>query len=337
MFYRKLDSLRIECGTCHKKCQVADGKRGYCGNKENRGGKYYTLVYNKICAAHTDPIEKKPLFHYLPGSLAFSIAAAGCNFSCKFCQNWEISQARPEDIPHESLTPERAIAICQGRSISTIAYTYSEPTVFYTYMYDMSKAARQAGIGSVMISNGFMNEKPLRELCAHLTAVKIDLKSFSDTFYRDMCSGELEPVLATLKTLKAIGIWFEIVVLLIPTLNDSPDEIKKMCAWVKTNLGPDVPIHFSRFRPMYHIQNLPPTPVKTLEAAREIALASGLHFPYIGNVPGHEGENTRCPSCKKTIIRRVGYAIEENVITKGKCALCGCPIPGVWSHEAVLL
>ena len=337
MFYRKLASLRIECGTCPRRCQVADGKRGYCGNKENRGGNYYSLVYNKVCAAHIDPIEKKPLFHYLPGTIAFSIAAAGCNISCKFCQNWEISQARPEEIPHDSLTPERAIEICHDRSISTIAYTYSEPTVFYTSMYDMAKAARKVGIGSVMISNGFMNEAPLRELCRQLTAVKIDLKSFSETFYRNICSGRLEPVLSTLKRLKEIGIWFEIVVLIIPTLNDNPEELKKMCAWVKTNLGPDVPIHFTRFRPMYQIQNLPPTPIKTLEVAREIALRSGLHFPYIGNVPGHEGENTYCPSCKKVLIQRTGFAILENSIEKGSCKFCHHPIPGIWSNEQIPL
>ena len=207
-----------------------------------------------------DPIEKKPFFHYLPGTLAFSIAAAGCNISCKFCQNWEISQARPEEIPHDSLTPDRAIEICHNQSIPTIAYTYSEPTVFYTSMYDMAKTARTAGIGSVMISNGFMNEIPLRELCKQLTAVRIDLKSFSDTFYRNICSGELAPVLATLQRLKEIGIWFEIIVLIIPTLNDNPEELQRMCTWVKANLGPDVPIHFTRFHPMYQIQNLPPRP-----------------------------------------------------------------------------
>jgi pyruvate formate lyase activating enzyme len=337
MFYRKLDSLRIECEICPRRCHVAEGKRGYCRNKENRGGKYYSLVYNKVCATHIDPIEKKPFFHYLPGTSAFSLAAAGCNFACKFCQNWEISQARPEEIPHDVLTPDRGIEICRSQAIPTIAYTYSEPTVFYSSMYDMAKKARAAGIGSVMISNGFMNEIPLRELCKQLTAVRIDLKSFSDRFYRTMCSGELAPVLATLQRLKEIGIWFEIIALIIPTLNDNPEEIKKMCAWIKTNLGPDVPIHFSRFHPMYQIQNLPPTPVQTLEMARETAFSAGLHFPYIGNVPGHEAENTYCPSCKKVLIRRIGFEIVENSLKKGSCAFCRQPIPGVWSKEQIFL
>lgn len=337
MFYKKLDSLRIECEICPRHCQIADLERGYCGNKENRNGKYYTLVYNRVCAAHIDPIEKKPLFHYLPGTTAFSIATAGCNFDCKFCQNWRIAQFRPEQVEHYSLTVPQAIDICQKNDCPTIAYTYSEPVVFYTYMYDMAKQARKAGIGGVMISNGFINERPLRELCKQLTAVKIDLKSFSEDFYRSYCSGELKPVLNTLQCLKDIGIWFEIVVLIIPTLNDNPEELREMCNWVKANLGPDVPIHFSRFHPMYQIKNLPPTPVKTLEMARDIALKAGLHYPYIGNVPGHEGESTYCPNCKKVLIRRVGYTIIKNFIVNGNCKFCHHPIPGIWSRDQLLI
>jgi len=337
MFYKRLDSLRIECEICSRRCQIADLERGYCGNKENRGGKYYTLIYNKVCAAHIDPIEKKPLFHYLPGTTAFSIATAGCNFDCKFCQNWRIAQFRPEQVDHHDLTPRQAIETCQRNNCPTIAYTYSEPTVFYTYMYDIAKMARESGIGSVMISNGFMNEKPLKELCKQLTGVKIDLKSFSEEFYHTYCSAELEPVLETLKRLKEIGIWFEIVNLIIPTLNDDPEGLRQVCSWVKANLGPDVPIHFSRFHPMYKIKNLPRTPIKTLEMARSIALETGLHYPYIGNVPGHEGENTYCPSCKKVLIRRVGYVILKNYIEDGFCKFCRYPIPGIWSKEQLSL
>ena len=337
MFYKKLDSLRIECGICPKRCQIADLERGYCGNKENRGGKYYSLIYNKVCAAHIDPIEKKPLFHYLPGTTAFSIATAGCNFDCKFCQNWRIAQFRPEQVKHHTLTAQQAVKISQQNSCPTIAYTYSEPTVFYTYMYDIAKTAKKAGIGSVMISNGFMNEKPLRELCKQITAVKVDLKSFNKEFYRNYCSGELRPVLDTLVRLKDIGIWFEIVVLVIPTLNDNPEELRQMCGWIKENLGPDVPIHFSRFYPMYQIKNLPPTPIKTLEMAREIALSYGLHYPYIGNVPGHKGENTYCPFCKKVIIQRVGYTIVKNFIVDGRCKFCHQPIPGIWNPDQLSL
>ena len=337
MFYKKLDSLRIECEICPKRCQIAELERGYCGNKENRGGSYFTLVYGKVCAAHIDPIEKKPLFHYLPGTTAFSLAAAGCNFDCKFCQNWRIAQFRPEQVEHHAVSPLQAVDVCKRNKCPTIAYTYSEPTVFYTYMYDVAKMAREVGIGSVAISNGFINEKPLRELCKQLTGVKIDLKSFSEEFYREYCSGKLGPVLETLLRLKDRGMWFEIVVLLIPTLNDSREELNQMCSWIKTNLGPDVPLHFSRFHPMYRIKNLPPTPVKTLEMARNIALEAGLHYPYIGNVPGHEGEHTYCPSCSKVLIRRVGYTIVENALDGVRCKFCRHTIPGIWTADQLPL
>ncbi|MBN2467431.1 MAG: AmmeMemoRadiSam system radical SAM enzyme [Deltaproteobacteria bacterium] len=333
MFYRRLAANRIICEICPRECEVEEGERGYCGNKENQGGRYYTLVYGKVCAAHIDPIEKKPLFHYLPGTPAFSLAAAGCNLQCKFCQNWRIAQFRPEEVNHQDLFPEQAVTLSRQNRCPTIAFTYTEPTTLYSYMFDVAKRAREAKIGTVMISNGFINERPLRELCKQITGVKIDLKSFSDKFYRDYCSGELEPVLATLRRLKEIGIWFEIVNLIIPTLNDDPGEIQDMCKWIKAELGPHVPVHFTRFHPMYQIKNLPPTPVKTLESAREAALRSGLHYPYIGNIPGHEGENTYCPSCKKLLIRRVGFAVVENTIQDGMCRYCRSPLPGVWSPE----
>lgn len=332
MFYKKLDDLRIECTICPKRCRVADLERGYCGNKENRGGIYYSLVYGKACAVHTDPIEKKPLFHYLPGSTAFSIAAAGCNFECRFCQNWQIAQYRPEQIESADLTPAAVAAQAASSGASSIAYTYSEPVVFYEYMHDCAREGRARGIGSVMISNGFILEEPLVQVCRHLTAVKIDLKAFSDKFYRDYCSGELEPVLHTLTVLKRLGIWFEIVVLIIPTLNDAADETQRMCRWIAANLGPDVPLHFSRFHPMYKITNLPPTPVKTLETCRTIAAAAGLRYVYLGNVPGHAAESTYCPSCSKVLIKRMGYAILENNLRQGKCPACGRPIPGVWEQ-----
>jgi pyruvate formate lyase activating enzyme len=336
MFYRRLEGGRIECGICPRRCEVAPGERGFCGNKENREGKYYLLTYNQVCAAHLDPIEKKPLFHYLPGTVAFSIATAGCNLKCKFCQNWEISQSRPEEIAYQELTSRQAVEVCQRSHVPTIAFTYSEPTVFYSYMYEVAGAARSERIGSVMISNGFMNEEPLRELCTKLTAVKIDLKSFSDKFYREVCSGELEAVLATLKRLKEIGTWFEIVNLLIPTLNDDPRELKRMCEWIKTNLGQEVPVHFTRFHPIYQLQNLPPTPLKSLETARGLALEAGLRYAYVGNVFGHPGESTYCPSCKKVVIGRVGHEITENNLNEGTCKFCRRPIAGIWRSDQVL-
>jgi pyruvate formate lyase activating enzyme len=336
MFYKRLDDLRIECGICPKECKIADRERGYCGNKENRKGNYYTLVYSQACAVHNDPIEKKPLFHYLPGTNAFSIAAAGCNFECKFCQNWQIAQFRPEQVDSYTLTPEQVVKLAKDQGSPTIAYTYSEPVVFYEYMYDTAKLGRYQGIGSVMISNGYIKEEPLVELCKYLTAVKIDLKAFTEKFYKETCSGELKPVLETLERLKKIGIWYEIVVLIVPTLNDSEKELREMSRWIRARLGSDVPVHFTRFHPMYKIKNLPPTPVSTLERARKIALEEGIHYVYIGNVPGHEGEHTYCPNCHKAVIKRMGFLIIENRLKAGKCSFCNYSIPGVWENPQAL-
>lgn len=330
MYYKKLEDQRIECEICPKRCKIANLERGYCGNKENRDGKYYTLVYSKPCAIHVDPIEKKPLFHYLPGTLVNSLATAGCNFECRFCQNWNIAQFRPEQVKSRHITPEGIVEIAKRESCATIAYTYSEPIVFYEYMYDIAKLARKEGIGSVMISNGFINKRPLVDLCEHLSAVKIDLKAFTERFYRETCSGQLRPVLDTLETLRKINIWCEIVVLIVPTLNDSEEETKEMTRWIRNKLGPDVPVHFSRFQPTYKIKNLPPTPIKTLEQARRIGKDMGLNYVYIGNVPGHEGENTYCPGCGEVIIRRIGHTILKMDIRGGKCRYCMNPIPGVW-------
>jgi pyruvate formate lyase activating enzyme len=329
MFYKKLPDLKVECGICPKKCRIADFERGYCGNKENRSGTYYTLIHSRPCAVHTDPIEKKPLFHCLPSSSAFSIATTGCNFECRFCQNWDIAQYRPEQVESSFMPPEMIARLATEQNCRTIAYTYSEPTVFYEYMYDCAVEGQKTGVGSVMISNGFINEEPLRSLCSHLTAVKIDLKSFSGKFYKDYCSGELEPVLKTLQVLKNTGVWYEIVVLIIPTLNDDAAETRQMVSWVMKNLGPDVPIHFTRFHPMYKIKNLPPTPVSTLETCYKTAREAGLRFVYIGNVPDHQAENTYCPRCQKLLIQRMSYIILHNSLKDGKCS-CGQPIPGVW-------
>jgi pyruvate formate lyase activating enzyme len=336
MFYKKLEDLRIECEICPRACKIADRERGYCGNKENRRGTYYTLVYAQACAVHNDPIEKKPLFHYLPGTNALSIAAAGCNFECKFCQNWQIAQFRPEQVDSYPLTPEQIVKMTKDQGSPTIAYTYSEPVVFYEYMYDTARLGRYQGVGSVMISNGYIKEEPLSELCKYLTGVKIDLKAFTEKFYRETCSGELKPVLDTLERLKKIGIWFEIVVLIVPTLNDSEKEIREMSRWIKEKLGGNVPVHFTRFHPMYKIKNLPPTPVSTLERARKIAQEAGIHYVYIGNVPGHEGEHTYCPSCKKIVIKRTGFFILENHVKGGKCSFCNYPIPGVWEKPPAI-
>jgi len=337
MFWEKRAEDKVLCKLCPRQCEVAKEERGYCGVRENQGGVYQTLVYGALCSANLDPIEKKPLFHYLPGTSAFSIATAGCNIECKFCQNWQISQFRPEQVPSVHVPPEQLIATCQRRRCPTIAYTYSEPVIFYEYMHDTAKLARQAGIGSVMISNGYILEKPLRELCAYLTGVKIDFKAFTDSFYVNQCAGRLKPVLNTLKTLKDIGIWFEMVILIIPTLNDDPDEIRRMSRWVLDHLGPDVPMHFTRFHPTYRLTNLPATPVATLTRCREIALNEGVHFVYVGNVPMHPGENTYCHRCHTELIRRIGYRIAANRIEQdGRCPKCGAVIPGIWSQSQAL-
>jgi len=334
MFYEDIGDNRVRCNLCPRHCVVSDGERGWCGVRENRNGRYRTLVYGKICSAHIDPIEKKPLFHYLPGTTALSVATAGCNLECKFCQNWEISQVRPEQLPNADLPPQRLVSIAKSRRVPTLAFTYNEPTIFYEYMHDSAKLARAAGVGSVMISNGFINEKPMRQLCRHLTAVKVDFKAFNDEFYRKTCRGWLKPVLQTMRLCKKIGIHLEMVVLIIPTLNDGDAELKGMAKWIVDNLGPDVPLHFSRFTPMYRLKNLPPTPVQTLERAHAIARAAGIHYAYIGNVPFHPASNTYCPKCGKLLIRRTGYHVGENHVTdESACPGCGTKIPGVFSAK----
>jgi len=329
-YYEKLDHKKIKCVLCPRECLIDDQERGYCGVRENRNGTYYTLVYSNPCSAHIDPIEKKPLFHFLPGSLAFSIATVGCNIMCKFCQNWQISQVRPEQIKTYTMTPETIARIARERNSASIAYTYTEPVIFAEYMYDCAVEGRKKNVKSVMISNGYIKKEPMKDLCKVLDAVKIDLKAYTEKFYKDLCAGELKPVLDTLVLLKTEGMWTEIVYLIIPTLNDKEKELKDMCKWIYRELGPDVPIHFSRFYPQYMIKNLPPTPLKTLETARNIALEEGLNYAYIGNISPHEGENTYCHKCGKPVIKRMGYTIVDSQIKNGQCSFCKSKIPGVW-------
>lgn len=331
-YYEKLPNRKIRCLLCPRECEIDDQETGYCGVRENYGGTYYTLVYGRPCSAHVDPIEKKPLFHFLPGTNAFSIATVGCNVLCKFCQNWQISQARPGQVDSLDLPPQSIAQYAKNSKSESIAYTYTEPVVFAEYMHDCAEAGHPYGIKSVMISNGYIQAQPMKDLCKVLDAVKIDLKAFTEKFYRDMVAGQLKPVLDTLVLLKQEAMWTEIVYLIIPTLNDDSKELKEMCQWIVKELGSDVPIHFSRFYPQYRLKNLPPTPVKTLDTARKIALDSGIHFAYIGNVPDHDGENTYCPHCNEIIIRRRGYWIVENHIQKnGICKYCKTNIPGIWN------
>jgi len=329
-YFTPLAGGEVRCELCPRRCRVGQGKRGACRVRENRGGRYYSLVYGNPCALHPDPIEKKPFFHVLPGTTAYSVATAGCNFHCKFCQNWEISQAAPEDLFNHDVPPESLVVRAREAAARSVAYTYVEPTVFTEYMLDTAQAARQAGLRNVYHSNGFINPEPLAALCRVLDAANIDLKGFSDAFYRDVCQGELPPVLATLTTLRRAGVHLEITNLVIPTLNDDLSRIREMCLWVKRELGSETPIHFSRFYPLYRLKNLPPTPVATLEQARATALAAGLEYVYIGNVPGHEAENTCCPRCKRVLIERSGFMVRAVRLAGGKCDRCGKPIPGIW-------
>jgi pyruvate formate lyase activating enzyme len=325
------ENKRVLCTLCPRECEVADLERGGCGVRENREGKYVTLVYNRPCSLAIDPIEKKPLFHFLPGTKALSTATAGCNIWCRFCQNWEISQKRPEQVRSVYMTPAEMIDRARQTGSTSIAFTYNEPVVFYEWMYDIAEAGKKSGVRTVMISNGYIQREPMRELAKVLSGVKIDLKAFTEKFYDELCDGKLKPVLDTLIELKSLGMWFEIVVLIIPTLNDSKKECAEMCQWIVKNLGPDVPIHFSRFHATYMIKNLPETPVTVLERNCKIAAEAGLHYAYMGNVRGAKWENTRCHNCGKQIIDRYGYLARSRVGRDGKCPECKTAIPGVWS------
>ncbi len=330
-YYRKLPDRETECLLCPRLCKLGDKERGYCGVRENREGTYYTLVYGKACSLNVDPVEKKPFFHVLPSSKALSLATAGCNVNCRFCQNWQISQVRPEQVRAVDLPPAAVVATALKYRCSTIAYTYTEPVVFFEYMVDTARIASTERIRNLVVTGAHIRPEPLRELIGAVDAIKIDLKGFSKSFYEEYVRGDLSAVLEAIKAVARSGTWLEIVYLVIPTLNDDPKEIREMSRWLRAEAGPDVPLHFSRFQPMYLVRNLPPTPVSTLEKARETAIEEGLRYVYVGNVPGHDGENTYCPECRRVVIQRTGYEVLENRIKGGKCGACGARIPGIWT------
>lgn len=320
----------VKCLLCPRGCVISEGHRGDCRVRENRGGKLYTMVFGNPCAMAIDPIEKKPFYHFLPASAAFSIATAGCNLHCLYCQNYDISQVPPEQTENYDLPPEKVVAAALGYGCPVIAYTYSEPTVFYEYTLATARLARKAGIRNVVVSAGYMNPDPLRELCGAVDAIKIDFKGFSDDFYKNVCSATLQPVLDGMKLIRDSGIHLEIVTLVVPGMNDSEENLRDMARWIIDNLGPDVPTHFSRFFPRYKLTNLPATPAATVERARAIALEEGIHYAYTGNLPGSPGDHTYCARCGKILIQRLGFQVMENNIVDGKCRYCGQPIPGVW-------
>ncbi|MFH1360225.1 MAG: AmmeMemoRadiSam system radical SAM enzyme [Candidatus Omnitrophota bacterium] len=323
-------STKIQCHLCTKHCLLDNGQRGDCRARMNIDGKLYSLVYGNPCAVHVDPIEKKPLFHVKPATSAFSIATAGCNGHCKFCQNWQISQRPPEETHNFDLPPEAVVAAAIRNKCQSIAYTYSDPVIFYEYMFDTAGLAHQRGILNLMITAGLIEKEPLLDLCPLIDAANVDLKSIKANFYRDICSLDLSVVQNTIVTMQQQGVWVELTNLIIPTLNDTQEEIRELCRWVKDHVGCDMPLHFSRFWPMHQLRNLPPTPIDTLTKSYEIARSEGLHFVYVGNVPGHEGNNTYCPNDGKLLVKRVGYMIQENHIINGKCEFCQSEIPGIW-------
>lgn len=330
-YYEKLPNKKIRCLLCPRNCEIDESERGYCGVRENRNGTYYSLVYSRPCTHNIDPIEKKPFFHFHPGSMAFSIATAGCNVNCKFCQNWQISQVRPEQIRSIFLPPDQVAKMASQSQSLSVAYTYSEPVIFFEYMRDTAIANRKRNVKNVVVTGGYIEQEPLKELCTLVDAIKVDLKGFTEDYYTKVVNGELKPVLEAMTTIKKQGVWLEIVYLVVPTLNDSDEELKKLCEWIVRELGPDTPIHFSRFHPMYLLKNLPPTPIETLEKAKQISDSEGLYFPYIGNVPGHRAEDTYCPFCKEKIIERSGYRIHQMSLEKGCCLHCGKKIAGKWA------
>jgi pyruvate formate lyase activating enzyme len=332
LFYKKTVKSKniVSCELCPRGCMLVDGNLGFCRARKNIKGTLYSLGYASPCAVHIDPIEKKPFFNVYPRTFSFSLASAGCNLRCAFCQNWEISQVSPLETDNLSLPPEKLVALARQNQCKSIAYTYTEPTNFFEYMYDTAKIARKSGILNVYHSNGFINQEPLKALSKYLDAANIDLKGFSPAVYNTLCEAYIEPVLETIKTLKKSGIWVEITNLVIPGYNDDEKMIIDMCRWIYKNVGVDVPIHFSRFHPMYKMTGIAQTPVDTLEKARDIAIKTGLNYAYIGNVPGHPGENTYCPKCKKMIIKRAGYNVLEYSLKGGKCQYCGTKIGGLW-------
>ncbi|MGZ6226217.1 MAG: AmmeMemoRadiSam system radical SAM enzyme [Syntrophales bacterium] len=320
----------VRCFLCPHNCVIGDGERGKCRTRMNVGGGLRSLVYGRPVSIHVDPIEKKPFYHFLPGAEAYSLATAGCPLQCKCCQNWEISQARPEDYQNPYTPPEKIARSASASKARVIAFTYNEPTVFAEYMLDIARDAKKQGLRSALISCGFVNEAPLAEMCKVLDAIKIDLKGYSEDFYRSVCGAELKPVLACIKQIAKSRTHLEIVNLVVPTLNDSDKMILELINWVLGEVGPDVPLHFSRFHPAYQMLNLPPTPVATLERARDMALSRGIHYPYVGNVPSHPGDNTYCPTCKKVLIQRRGFFVTEMNIKNGRCKFCSRKIAGVW-------
>ena len=325
------DPRLVQCQLCAHRCAIKSGARGRCRARANVNGELRSLVYGRPAAVYVDPIEKKPFYHFLPGVSAFSLGTTGCPFRCKFCQNWQLSQSSPEDFDVEAVTPAQTVSAASARQAPVIAFTYNEPTVFTEFLLDVAREAKRRGIRPVLVSCGFMNEAPLAEMCDVLDAIKIDLKGFSESFYRTVSDAQLQPVLRSIRQIHRSGVHLELVNLVVPTLNDSDTSLRELVAWVAGELGPDVPVHFTRFHPDYQLLNLAPTPIATLERARAMAAEKRLNYAYVGNVPDHPGNHTYCPNCRAVVIERRGFFVTRTRLANGRCAACGRAIAGVWA------
>jgi pyruvate formate lyase activating enzyme len=332
MFYDSLEGGKVQCYLCNHRCTISLSKRGLCGVRENQGGKLYTLVYGRAISLNVDPIEKKPLFHLFPGSNSFSIAAVGCNFRCLHCQNHEISQMpRDQDgrIEGSEVSPSKIVSLAKQYGCRSISYTYTEPTIYFEYAYDTARQARQEGIKNIFVTNGYMTEEALETIRPYLDAANVDLKSFKEKFYKEVCGAKLKPILENLKRMRQMGIWVEITTLVIPTLNDSDQEFEEIAQFI-VSLGSEVPWHISAFYPTYKLLNLPRTNASTLQRARKIGIKAGLRYVYCGNIPGEEGEDTFCPHCGRKLIERIGFRVTQNEVVNGACRYCRTKIDGVW-------
>jgi pyruvate formate lyase activating enzyme len=331
MLYEKLEDKKVRCSLCNHRCVINNGKRGICFVRENKDGMLYSLVYGKVISMNIDPIEKKPLFHFLPGSTSFSIATVGCNFRCKHCQNFEISQYPKEhggDIPGTSVTPDTVVDMTERNGCKSISYTYTEPTIFFEFAYDCARLAHERGIKNVFVSNGYTSPEATRLIAPYLDGNNIDLKG-DEKFYKEICGAKAEPVKETIKLMKELGVWVEITTLIIPGYNDSENVLRDIAEFIKS-ADPSIPWHVTQFYPTYKLTDAPRTPVKTLRWARQMGLDIGLKYVYEGNVPGEGGENTYCPNCKELLIHRFGFSIGENRIADGRCLNCKNLIDGIW-------
>jgi pyruvate formate lyase activating enzyme len=319
----KADGDKIVCELCPHFCKISDGKVGVCNVRQNRKGKLYSLIYGKLTSIAPDPIEKKPLFHFYPGTSVLSFGTVGCNYSCPFCQNYSISQAKPGDTRLRNLDPKNVVNLVKKYGCEGVAWTYNEPAIWHEFAYDCSKLVKDAGYYSLYVTNGYINEEPLRDIAPYLDAMNIDLKSLKEDFYKKLCKAKVQPVLDTCILAKELGIHIELTNLIIPDENDRKEDFEEFTSWAVENLGPEVPVHFSRFHPDYKMLDRPRTPIKTLQLATDVAEKAGLKYIYVGNVPSNDWENTYCPNCGNKVIGRWGFSISKYDLDGDKCKKCG--------------